>query len=220
VTDRVLHLIRHGRSDEASTTVVQTPRGRQWDPSLDALGRDQAQRLAARLALLDPPPAAVYCSPLRRARETVAPYAERTGIEVRFDDDLMEANIGEWEGLRFEEIVASDEDILPLVRASRAIWSRAPGGEPIETFRERVRSAIDGIVRRHRQGDLVVICHGGVINAYLGPFLGIEHEMFFIPENTSVSSVELDEGGAARLRFLNDILHLTDPHLFEHRPAG
>jgi broad specificity phosphatase PhoE len=218
MSERVLHLVRHGRSDGRSRAMIDTPRGRQWDPPLDDVGRDQAHSLAARLALLDPPPAAVYSSPLRRTRETVEPYADVTGIEVLFDDGLMEANIGEWEGLPFEEIVASDEDILPLVRASRAIWGRAPGGEPIEAFRERVRRAFDRVVERHPDGDLVVICHGGVINAYLGPFLGIDHEMFFIPENTSVSSVEFDDG-TARLRFLNDILHLTDPQLFV-RPAG
>lgn len=194
--------------------MVQTPRGTQWDPPLDEVGRDQARRLAARLALLHPPPAAVYCSPLRRARETVAPYAERTGVEVRYEDDLIEANIGAWEGRPFEEIVASDEDILPLVRASRAIWSHAPGGERIDPFRRRVRRVIDAIVERHPSGDLIVICHGGVINAYVGPFLGIEQEMFFIPENTSVSSIELDEDGP-RLRFMNDILHLSNPELFQ-----
>jgi broad specificity phosphatase PhoE len=218
VSGRVLHLIRHGRSDASGREVVDTPRGPQWDPPLDEVGREQARRLAARLALLDPPPAAVYCSPLRRARETVEPYARRAGVEVRYDEDLIEGNIGAWEGLPFEEIVASDEEILPLVRASRAIWSRAPGGESLEDFRARVGSAIDGIVRRHPEGDLVVICHGGVINAYLGPLIGIEHAMFFIPENTSVTSVELDGRGSPRIRFLNDVLHLTDPHLFE--PSG
>jgi probable phosphoglycerate mutase len=197
----------------SSTTMIETPRGPQWDPPLDEHGREQALRVSLRLALLEPPPAAVYCSPLRRTRETVAPYAERSGLEVRFDDDLMEANIGAWEGKPFEEIVASDEDILPLIRASRAIWSRAPGGESFDAFQGRVRRAIDGILERHPDGDVVVICHGGVINAYLGPLLGIRQEMFFIPENTSVSSVELDERGA-RVRFLNDILHLTDPQLF------
>jgi probable phosphoglycerate mutase len=219
VSVRVLHLIRHGHSDASSTRMIDTPRGPQWDPSLDAVGREQAVKLAVRLALLDPRPAAVYCSPLRRARETVEPYVERTGAAVRFDGDLMEANIGAWEGRPFEEIVASDEDILPLVRASRAIWSHAPGGERIDPFRQRVRRAVDGIVERHPDGDLVVICHGGVINAYVGQFLRIDHEMFFIPENTSISSIEFDDGGA-RLRFLNDIVHLTDPQLFEHRPAG
>jgi broad specificity phosphatase PhoE len=219
VTDRVLHLIRHGRSDQSATTIFQTQRGTQWDPPLDDVGREQARRLSVRLALLDPPPAAVYCSPLRRTRETAAQYAERAGIEVRYDDDLIEANIGEWEGLPFEEIVAGDEDILPLVRASRAIWSRAPGGEAFDAFQERVRRAIDAILERHPDGDIVVICHGGVINAYLGPLLGIRHEMFFIPENTSVSSIELDERGP-RVRFLNDILHLTDPQLFGDAPEG
>ncbi|MGZ4109971.1 MAG: histidine phosphatase family protein [Actinomycetota bacterium] len=219
MTDRVLHLIRHGRSDQSATTVIDTPRGRQWDPPLDEVGRDQARRLSVRLALLDPPPAAVYCSPLRRTRETAAPYVERTGIEVRYDDDLVEANVGEWEGLPFEEIIAIDEDVLPLVRASRAIWSRAPGGEAFDAFQGRVQRAIDAILEHHPEGDIVVICHGGVINAYLGPFLGIRHEMFFIPENTSVSSIELDERGP-RVRFLNDILHLTDPQLFGDAPEG
>jgi len=213
VTDRVLHLIRHGRSDASSRAVVETPRGRQWDPSLDETGRDQARKLADRLVLLDPPPTAVYCSPLRRTAETVAPYAERAGIEVRFDDDLIEANIGEWEGLPFEEIVVADEDILPLIRASRSIWNRAPGGESFDDFSERVARAVERIVHGHPDGDLIVICHGGVINAYIGPLLGIRNEMFFIPENTSVNSIELDDDGA-RVRFLNDTLHLTDPHLF------
>jgi broad specificity phosphatase PhoE len=156
---------------------------------------------------------------MSRTRETAEPYADATGIDVRYDDDLIEANIGSWEGLPFEEIVASDEDILPLVRASRAIWSRAPGGESFDAFRERVRRAIDAIVERHPDGDLVVICHGGVINAYIGPLLGIGQEMFFIPENTSVNSVELGPYGA-RLRFLNDTLHLSDPQLFGDVPAA
>jgi broad specificity phosphatase PhoE len=214
MTERVLHLIRHGRSDPSSRRVIDTPRGRQWDPSLDETGREQARLLARRLALLDPPPAAVYCSPMSRTRETAEPYAEAAGIDVRYDDHLIEANIGSWEGLPFEEIIASDEDILPLVRASRSIWTRAPGGESFGAFRDRVRPAIDRIVERHPDGDLVVICHGGVINAYLGPLLGIDHAMFFIPDNTSVNSIEVD-GDRARVRFLNDTLHLAEPSLFE-----
>lgn len=211
---RVLHLIRHGRSDLSSDAMIHGPRGRQYDPPLGDVGREQADALARRLLLLDPPPAAVYCSPLRRARETAAPFAEHTGNEVHFEDDLMEAYIGDWEGMPFEDIIASDNDILPLVRASRAIWGRAPGGEAVDDFRRRVNGAIDRILARHRDGDVIVVCHGGVINAALGPLLGIGHEMFFLPENTSVNSVEV-EGDHRRLRFLNDILHLTDPHFFE-----
>ncbi len=210
---RGLFLIRHGRSDESSDDLVETPRGLQWDPPLHAVGREQSALLATRLALTHPAPAAVYSSPLRRARETVAPYAERIGAEIRIEDDLMEAHIGDWENKPFEEIVASDEEILHLVRTQRAIWHRAPGGETVTGFRDRVNSAIERILARHPGGDVLVMCHGGVINAYIGPLLGIVHEMFFLPENTSVNAVWVD-GGSRSVQFLNDVLHLTDPQFF------
>ncbi|HEX9124137.1 MAG TPA: histidine phosphatase family protein [Actinomycetota bacterium] len=211
---RTLFLIRHGRSDESSNDLVETPRGPQWDPPLDATGREQAELLSRRLALVHPAPAAVYCSPLRRARETVAPYVERSGVEVRIEDDLMEAHIGDWENKPFEEIVASDEEILHLVRTQRAIWHRAPGGETVSGFRDRVHGALERILERHPAGDVLVICHGGVINAYLGPLLGIRHsEMFFLPDNTSVNSVQVN-GATRSVQFLNDVLHLTDPQFF------
>jgi broad specificity phosphatase PhoE len=57
------------------------------------------------------------------------------------------------------------------------------------------------------------VCHGAVINAYVAPLVGVDHEMFFVPENASLNSVVVD-GDSRRVRFLNDALHLTDPHLF------
>ena len=96
MSERILFLIRHGRSDFGSEDFRRTPRGDQYDPPLDQTGREQAELLAARLLLMQRP-AAVYCSPFRRARETIEPYAAAAGITVEFDDDLGEAFIGEWE---------------------------------------------------------------------------------------------------------------------------
>lgn len=208
---RVLILVRHGRSDFSSNDMAPTPRGFQFDPPLSETGHMQAQQLAKRLLLLDPPPAAVYCSPLRRCRETVAPYAEASGAEVRYDEDLVEAHIGEWENKPFEEIL-EDERMLVRLQNQEPIWSHAPGAEDPTSFRGRVRGAVERILARHPDGNVLIVCHGGVINAYLGPILGIDHEMFFLPENTSVNSVVV-EGEHRSVRFLNDVVHLTDPHL-------
>ena len=161
-------------------------------------------------------PAAVYCSPLRRTRETVAPYAEAAGLDVVYDDDLIEAHIGGWEGLPFEEIVASDEELVHRIRNQQAIWSRAPGGESEGDFRARVVGALESILAGATEGDVVVVAHGGVINAYCGEVLGVPSGMFFLPENTSINSVVVD-GDRRTVRFLNDIAHLTDPQLFEER---
>lgn len=211
---RILFLVRHGRSDFASNDLRLTPRGDQWDPPLSAEGREQARLLGRRLFLMHPRPAAVYSSPFRRALETVAPYVERSGAEVHLEEDLGEAYIGEWENTSFEEIIASDEQMLHRFRDQDAIWRHAPGAEAVDDLRKRVRGAIETILQRHPDGNVLVVAHGGVINAYLGPLIGFRQEMFFLPENTSLNSVVVD-GLERRVRFLNDVRHLTDPELFD-----
>ena len=211
---RLLFLVRHGQSDEAANDVVETPRGPQWDPPLDEIGRSQAELLTRRLLLMDPRPEVVYSSTMRRARETITPYAERSGEEVRYDDDLIEANIGAWESKSFEEIIASDEQMLHRFRNQDAIWRHAPGAESLKGLRRRVWGAVEGILGRHRRGNVIIVAHGGVINAYVGEVLGLDQEMFFLPENTSLNSIVID-GDRRGVRFLNDDRHLAQPHLFE-----
>jgi broad specificity phosphatase PhoE len=211
---RLLFLIRHGRSDFESTDTVQTARGRQWDPPLGAEGREQADLLARRLALM-PPPAAVYCSTFRRARDTVAPYVAGTGCDVTYLEELGEAFIGSWEGMSFEEIVRDDAEMLHLFRNQEAMWRRAPGAEQLPHLQERATAAIESILERHPAGNVIVVAHGGIINAYIAPVLGLhDREMFFLPDNTSINTVVV-EGDRRSVRFLSDIRHLNEPHFFE-----
>ena len=211
---RLLLLIRHGRSDLESDDMTVTARGRQWDPPLGEEGRLQAELLARRLSMM-PPPAGVYCSTLRRARETVAPYVARTACEVTYLEELGEAFIGSWEGMSFEEIVKDDEEMLPLFRNQEAMWRRAPGAEPLPRLQERATAAIEAVLALHPQGSVVVVAHGGIINAYIAPILGLhELEMFFLPDNTSINSVVV-EGDRRSVRFLSDVRHLHEPHFFD-----
>ena len=158
-----------------------TARGDQWDPPLSEEGLQQAELLARRLSLLDPQPAAVYASPLRRASETALAFSDAAGLEVTLDEDLMEAHIGDWEAKPFEEILASDDELLHRVREQREIWSRAPSGERERDFRARVVGALERALEEHPDGDVLVFCHGGVINAYMGEVLGLPQGMFFLP---------------------------------------
>ena len=66
----VIHLVQHGEKERVP-----------GDPGLTALGREQAAvmaRVVPRAGL-----AAVYSSPLRRARETAEPIAAAVGLAVR-----------------------------------------------------------------------------------------------------------------------------------------
>jgi broad specificity phosphatase PhoE len=215
VTGRVLYLIRHGRSDFGwDGERFATSRGEQWNPPLSEEGREQARLLTKRLLMMDLDPFAVYSSPLRRAAETAESFARETGADVLFDDQLVEAYIGGWEGKPFEEIVESDPEIAHHIRHQREIWPLAPGAERGDRFRARVRDVVERLLRTHPDENLLLFVHGGVINAYVGELLGLGQEMFFLPENTSLNSVDVDDK-VRSVRFLNDVLHLTDPHFFE-----
>lgn len=188
------------------------PRGPQWDPPLGERGLEQARALAVRLAALDPAPVAVYSSPLVRCRQTIAPFADATGVEPTFIDDLAEVWVGDWEGRNFEEIIAEDEEVARQLRESAALFSLS-GGESGEQLRSRVRPTIENILDKHPDGDVVVVAHGGVINAYICPLLAFEHDMLYLPENTSFNTVIVD-GADRRVKFLNDVRHITNPELF------
>jgi broad specificity phosphatase PhoE len=215
VTDRVLYLIRHGQSDfDWDGDRFATARGDQWDPPLSEEGREQAHLLAKRLRVMDLDPYVIYSSPLRRALETAETFAHEVGADVTVDDELVEAHIGGWEGKPFEEIVESDPEIVQHVRHQRAIWHRAPGAEQGDQFRSRVHAAVERLLGEHSDRNVLVFAHGGVINAYMGVLLGLDQEMFFLPENTSLNGVDL-VGTTRAVRFLNDVLHLTDPRFFD-----
>ena len=217
---RRLFLVRHGRVDfDARDRFRTSPRGRQWDPPLGEEGRTQAEHLASRLLAMRRP-AAVYTSPFLRCLETIEPFARATGVEPVTDEDLGEVFIGEWEGVPFEEILGASEEVARRAREFEGMFSVAPGGESAAELRARVVPAVDGMLERHPDGDVVVVAHGGVVNAYAGHVLGVHHDMFFMPENTSISTFDLDEGdGGPSVRFLNDVLHLFQPGLFAP-PAG
>ncbi len=211
---RRLYLIRHGRADRAVTDVLETTLGPQHDPPLDELGREQARLLARRLRLM-PEPAAVYCSPLRRARETVAPFADATGARVTYLDALAEWYGGTWEMREFEDIFVDHPEVLGLIRSQDPIWHLAPGGEPGASFQRRVVDAVERILAEHHGGDVWIVCHGGVINAYIGHVLAIaDQEMFMLPDHTSLNTVAV-RGAERHLWFLNDTTHLTQPAMFD-----
>jgi probable phosphoglycerate mutase len=210
---RRLFLVRHGVVQfEARDDFRTSPRGRQWDPPLSDEGRAQAEALAARLLLMERP-SAIHVSPFRRCVQTIEPFARRAGLEPMLDEGIAEVFIGSWEGLSFEEIVSGDEELARRFREFEAMFSMAPGGESAEDLRRRVVPAVEHMVESTPAGDLVVVTHGGVINSYIGHVLGIEEDMFFLPENASINTV-IAEGDVRRVRFLNDTRHVTDPRVF------
>ncbi len=153
MTTRML-LVRHG---ESTWNEVRRWQG-QADPPLTARGEQQATAAVAAAAGLGPH-TAVVTSTLQRARRTGALLA--AGLALPLGDPfeaLAERAAGEWEGLTRDEINDQYPGYLDEGR-------RPLGYEADEDVVRRASAALIDIAE-HQHGDsLIVVSHGGVINA-------------------------------------------------------
>ena len=85
---------------------------------LDDTGRAQAAELAERAAAHGF--AALWCSPLLRARETADIVARRIGLQPREDARLMETDAGDWTDRSFAEVHAEGARAVRRVRRRRS----------------------------------------------------------------------------------------------------
>ena len=184
-----LLLIRHGEPD--------TGDGPRADPPLSASGRAQGAALAAWLAGEDL--AAVYTSPLRRARETAA-FLSPTAVSVA---GLTEVG-GAGEYVAAEVMRANgDPRYAALLSGDLSVY-----GADVTAFRATVTAAIDGIVERHPGETVAVVSHAGVINGYLGAHLGIESRLVWSAiDYTGVTRVLASRDGVRTVWALNEQPH-------------
>src|SRR4029079_7755116 len=101
-----LLLLRHGQTELS----VQRRYSGRGNPALTDLGRRQADAAAGYLGSRGGI-AAVLCSPLQRAYDTAQAAAKALGLDVVVDDDLIETDFGNWEGLTFADAAAADPEL-------------------------------------------------------------------------------------------------------------
>jgi len=173
------------------------------DPDLSENGHAQARHLAEYLAE-EAPLDALYASPLRRARQTAAPIAERFGLDIVLDDDVAEWDRHSNEYVPIEELKAADD---PRWQAMvRGEWTSHD--ETPEQFAGRTVGAIERMIAAHRGQRIAVVCHGGVINSYIAHVLGLTEHSFFYPNYTSIHRIAAATSGERSLVTVNETAHL------------
>lgn len=146
------------------------------DQPLDPAGRLQARGLAGRVAKWRPQ--RCYASPMLRCRQTAGEIAG--GLGVQFDENLREIDFGRWENRRFEELAATEPELV-----SR--WAEYdpdfafPGGESLGDFGQRVSVAADRLIQDEAD-TVLAVTHGGVIRAMLCRLLGLSPRQYVIFE--------------------------------------
>jgi probable phosphoglycerate mutase len=152
---RVL-LIRHAHTNAIGHRLVSRAPG----VSLSDAGRAQARALAARLARLEL--AAVFSSPLERARETAHAIAAPRHLDVRVCGGLDEVDFGEWTGKTFTQLADIAGWHEYNARRSAAV---IPGGESARDVQRRIVRAIRRLHREYPGQTIAAVSHADVIRA-------------------------------------------------------
>jgi broad specificity phosphatase PhoE len=197
-----LHVVRHADAVPVGSAPNGGAYGDYADEPLSERCRAQAEAVAERFAELDV--AAVYASPIRRARETAQAIAGRVGVPVFTEPDLREIALG---AMEHEGDLRQQLEALATIAMRDGSWGSIAGTEPSLTVRARMLDALDRIAAEHPGGRVVAVSHAGAINAMIGAIAGTPHDFVFPLANASVSVVRVN-AGRRLLVSANETAHL------------
>jgi len=185
-----LYLARHGETDWNREQRLQGS----TDIPLNDTGRRQAMKLAQQIRGLHFD--AVYSSELRRSRETAtlvhgaAPLVALAGLNER--------RLGAFEGhpsdAAYERRRQDPNDTLD-------------GGESWSQFDARIQHTLEGLLRRHPSGAILVVGHGGTNQMILRGLFGLsaERTASFQQANDELYVCDVTDGRGTRFWKLIDL---------------
>ncbi len=201
-----LVLIRHGESQVTVNRVLGGPR---TCTGLSELGVQQAEQLRDRLIRTGEIEAtALYSSGYPRARETAEIIAPAWSLPIEIETDFGEHDPGpECDGMTFQAFI--DQYGMPDWEGNPYNVT-FPGGESIADFHHRVGAALAPVLELHRGGVVVIVCHGGVIDAVFRQLLRLPSAGSFDLHtlNTSLTQFVHSRPRRWRLARYDDSAHL------------
>jgi len=196
-----LIIVRHGRTE---WNRVERFRGRA-DIGLDEVGMKQAESAAKRITGW--PISMIYSSPLRRASTTAEVIADRVGLKLRLMPGIIDIDYGVWQGLSTEEVVARDSRLYSQwIESPNKV--KFPGGESFAEVRERVASAVNGLIQQHPKETVVLVSHKVICQILILSLLGLDNSHFWqITQDVCAMNLFEVRGGIPSALFLNDTCH-------------
>jgi 2,3-bisphosphoglycerate-dependent phosphoglycerate mutase len=172
-----LILVRHGRTPANAEGILA---GRAAGVGLDDLGREQADAVAQRLAVL--PLARIVTSPLKRTVQTAQALstAQSSAMAPVRDSGLVECGYGSWTGRSLSSLARE-----PLWRTVQVQPSAVtfPDGEAMADMMHRAVSTVrrhDAQVSAEHSPTAIwaAVSHGDVIKAIVADALGLHLDAF------------------------------------------
>ena len=196
-----LILVRHGQ------TLWNREKRAQGVSDIELSNRGMAQADSLARSLQDERIDTIVSSPLKRALQTAAAINRFHDLPIEPEEDLMELNMGDFEGIIFREMVEKHGDFLKRWAADPASVVM-PGGESLAQLQARVWSVVERIIVK--PGTTLLAAHNFTIMTILCKIKGIDlsHIREVHVDVASKTFVEF-KNGRGDVVLLNDIGHLA-----------
>ena len=197
-----LFVVRHGETEWARERRFAGSR----DIPLTEVGRDQCAAVGR--ALAGTAVAAVYASPLERARTSAEVIAKPHGLPVRLVPAFSEMSFGSWEGLTRDEVRARYPDAWAQWRSTPHLLEPM-GGETVPGVAARVTAGIAALQEVHDSQTIVLVSHGVVARLIVLDALGLGLERLWTLDAAPAGITEIEyEPGWATVHRMNTVAHL------------
>ena len=206
-------VIRHGQSNFNTRRIIQ---GRCDESVLTDLGQQQAARAGKALQGLSL--AALYCSPLQRAKQTAEIVASQLdGAPTPTPNDLLrEVNLPLWEKMSVAEVQEKFADDYAVWKRSPDKFSMAlPEGDyfPVLELREQAKAFWEATLANHAGETIAIVGHNGINRCLISTALGIEAERYqsLLQNNCAISVLNFKGGyrDPVQLESMNLTAHLA-----------
>lgn len=192
-------LVRHG-----VTNWNERGRYQGWsDTELNDEGLKQAHRIADHLD--ENKVEKIFCSDLKRAKQTAFTISSRMGIEISPRKELRELSFGRWEGQTYGQIQANNPRQWKDFHKN-PVQFRPPGGETIEELDSRVETFWVEILTT--ETDSIIVTHAGPLKVLLLRALGTDLKNFW--------RLEVDLGSLSEIKSLNETQIVTKVNHTSH----
>ncbi|WP_135554768.1 histidine phosphatase family protein [Paenibacillus cymbidii] len=185
-----LYLTRHGETEWNVEGKLQG----HMDSRLTELGTQQAKWL--RSSLKDIHFDAIYSSTSKRALHTAEILRDKQGMDIITCDNLMEINMGTWEGQKGTDIENTCLDEHKAFWNTPHLYEPKNGGESFTEFQYRIIAAIKEIVSKQRGSNILIVTHAIALKVIMAYFRGDTLEKLWTPpfiHPTALNKVIIDE---------------------------
>jgi len=182
-------MVRHGKTPSTGKLLP----GRAKGLHLSDTGKQEALVVAERLSKIKKV-AAIYASPLERARETAAPIAKALKQKVIINKGLLECDFGDWTGEELAKLMKLPE--WSKVQRAPSTF-RFPKGESFTEMQTRMVSTLDDLRKKHSGGVVICVSHADPIKAAVAHAMGTHIDLFqrIVISTCSVTAVSYSSFG-------------------------